>query len=412
MTMTVGELYSRVRSSFDDDVEMTAGKEAAWRPALRVSVVGDRPSAQKVQKYDAVIFYAAHRRRCSTLDVAELISEKGAGVFIICRDEHGQYELEQLRLLSDRLSLPLMEIASAECLPSLINLIYEETIAYYEPVIGISKLMQGIIRMPELYRYYGALLSRYGFSEFSEYCVAVCQLVGRDGFTTACSGTAWIPRFIEAGLSTKEYASAVLSMGYQVAVVFADADAEKAAVALQTGLDAIPESLSGEFHIYVGVSDTARGIDSLPSLFGFAARTALLHMRRGDNSLPVGYSERQLNRFMITMKDREAADALARNALKGLAEYDRQNETEYVELLRVYFRNNCSIQKTANELYIHRNSVNYALRKIESILGSSLSDIYTKVWLVLVLGFSELSGDDYPYTGRRSGGGTERKRTR
>ena len=43
------------------------------------------------------------------------------------------------------------------------------------------------------------------------------------------------------------------------------------------------------------------------------------------------------------------------------------------------------------ELFVHRNSVNYALRKIESITKVSLSDINIKVELLLALRLYEIS---------------------
>lgn len=394
MAMTAGELFRRVSESFEYDLEITAGKDFTELPVLRVTVVEDRTSAEKVQKHDAVIFHTTRHRKCSILDAAELLSVNGACALIISRDEYSAYELEQLRLLSDRLSMPLMEVGSADCLPALISLVYEEIIRFYEPVISVSKLLQEIIAMPELYRYYGGILTQYGFAEYSDYCVAVCHFVGKGGFSDACSGMTSVIRHIENGLTMQDSSAAILDMGYQVAVVFADTDADSAIAVLKQGLSAIPQELGDGYSIYIGVSYRANGIVSLPVLFDYAAKTAIIQMCRGKDRCPLSYSEQRLNRFMISLKDREAINFLVQETLNKLAEYDRQNDTDYISLLRAYFRNNCSLQNTAKELFVHRNSVNYALRKIERIMECSLSDINTKAELLLVLGFSELS-DDY-----------------
>lgn len=51
-----------------------------------------------------------------------------------------------------------------------------------------------------------------------------------------------------------------------------------------------------------------------------------------------------------------------------LAEYDRENNTEYLRTLIAYLQNNCSISASANALFIHRNSLQYRIKKIEELL--------------------------------------------
>ena len=70
--------------------------------------------------------------------------------------------------------------------------------------------------------------------------------------------------------------------------------------------------------------------------------------------------------------------------------YDELNKTEYVEFLKVYFKEAGSVINTADALYLHRNTVNYKLRKIEEILNCDLTDFDTKVELYLALKLSEL----------------------
>lgn len=56
-----------------------------------------------------------------------------------------------------------------------------------------------------------------------------------------------------------------------------------------------------------------------------------------------------------------------------LLEYDRENNTEYLATLVSYLQNNCSISATANALYIHRNSLQYRIKKIEELLDIKIA---------------------------------------
>lgn len=402
MAVLTGELYRSVCMSFDHELLLTAGDNSADIPVLRLTVIGDRASAERIRKYDAVIFHAENHKKCSILDAAEALNANGACAMLISSQDYGVYELEQLRILCASLSLPLVEIQSTDYLPALINLINEKMNGLYEESLEIGELLLGVIRMPEYYgdygyygyySYYGELLAEHGFYEYSDYCVAVFQFVSRRDAFGSRKDVVNASRYIETGLGMKA-AAAVLPMGFQVAVVFADVDTDDVVRALRRGLDAVPDDITSEYSIYIGVSDRARGIDCVPALLNLAAKTALMQQRRGNEGCPVRYSEHNLNKFMVSLKDSETIESLINDTLLQLAEYDRKNDTDYINFLKVYFRNNCSLQRTAKELYIHRNSVNYALRKIESIIGRSLSDINTKAELILGLGFLELSRDE------------------
>ncbi|MCM1467248.1 MAG: helix-turn-helix domain-containing protein [Alistipes sp.] len=79
--------------------------------------------------------------------------------------------------------------------------------------------------------------------------------------------------------------------------------------------------------------------------------------------------------------------------LKKLEEYDHANGTFLCETLISYYMNGFSMVKAAEELYIHRNSLQYRLNKIEELLGIELDDymeyldlincILVKKWMFL-----------------------------
>ncbi len=62
------------------------------------------------------------------------------------------------------------------------------------------------------------------------------------------------------------------------------------------------------------------------------------------------------------------------NKLDKLEEYDHANGTFLVETLVAYYMNGFNTVKTAESLFIHRNSLVYRLRKIEDLLETELTD--------------------------------------
>ena len=59
---------------------------------------------------------------------------------------------------------------------------------------------------------------------------------------------------------------------------------------------------------------------------------------------------------------------LAHDILLPLIQYDTENHTNYYQILQAYFRNNFNIQKTAKELFIHRNTLSYRLQHLKELL--------------------------------------------
>lgn len=71
--------------------------------------------------------------------------------------------------------------------------------------------------------------------------------------------------------------------------------------------------------------------------------------------------------------------------LKDLFEHDREFRTDYVKVLKAYLENKCNIADTVRELYMHRNTFIYKLKRIKEIMGTDLNDKDERLLLMLLL---------------------------
>ena len=55
------------------------------------------------------------------------------------------------------------------------------------------------------------------------------------------------------------------------------------------------------------------------------------------------------------------------------------------DVLKKYLQNNGSVNDTANQMYVHRNTINYKLKKIEEILDVDLSSLDFRIHATLGL---------------------------
>ncbi|MBQ0065554.1 MAG: helix-turn-helix domain-containing protein [Firmicutes bacterium] len=68
-------------------------------------------------------------------------------------------------------------------------------------------------------------------------------------------------------------------------------------------------------------------------------------------------------------------DFLIHPMIKTLSNYDALNNTNFIQILKTYILSGGNSKKTAELLYMHRNTLLYKLEKIESILNIKLSDL-------------------------------------
>ncbi|MGI8649795.1 MAG: PucR family transcriptional regulator [Rubrobacter sp.] len=92
---------------------------------------------------------------------------------------------------------------------------------------------------------------------------------------------------------------------------------------------------------------------------------------------------KDLDRLLGVLGGSEALDGFAA-LISPLEGYDREHNSDLVKTLRVYFESNANASEAAQRLYLHRNSLNYRLLRVQSITG--LDPGAPKTRLVLQLG--------------------------
>lgn len=63
--------------------------------------------------------------------------------------------------------------------------------------------------------------------------------------------------------------------------------------------------------------------------------------------------------------------------------YDKENQTDYVQILKTYFENECSSIQTAEALYFHKNTMTCKLNKIKEILGYDIAKNENRVKIMI-----------------------------
>jgi len=108
--------------------------------------------------------------------------------------------------------------------------------------------------------------------------------------------------------------------------------------------------------------------------FNLAINTIDFGLRRNPNKTSFYYENYIVEHLLNGYTSAEALKDFCHPSILTLIDYDSQNGTCYYQSLKAYIDNLKKPGRSAESLYIHRNTLNYRIRKIEEIMDVDLSD--------------------------------------
>ncbi|WP_217586360.1 PucR family transcriptional regulator [Lentibacillus saliphilus] len=103
------------------------------------------------------------------------------------------------------------------------------------------------------------------------------------------------------------------------------------------------------------------------------ARSALdMGRQQKGQGQRVHYEDTQLNRLMLSLAHHDEIQDIMFTTISPLIEYDREREANLIQTFNVYANQNSNVSRSARLLNLHRQSLLYRLRKIETLTGLSL----------------------------------------
>lgn len=133
--------------------------------------------------------------------------------------------------------------------------------------------------------------------------------------------------------------------------------------------------------LYVVVSKTNNKLKSLPKTYQIVLRMLRLAVR--TDMTPMFYDRLEVKKLILAVDDISLLESIYNENLKKLEVYDRDNGTDYMSFLRLYLKYDGSVQRVAQETFVHRNTINYQLAKIKKILGNSLKTFEERFKIIL-----------------------------
>ncbi|MGM0922091.1 MAG: PucR family transcriptional regulator [Bacillota bacterium] len=101
--------------------------------------------------------------------------------------------------------------------------------------------------------------------------------------------------------------------------------------------------------------------------------------------LPFIYSKLGIFRYLETISKHHGMTGYNNKNLQILQKKDQESQTKLLQTLEIYLLNNCRIKPTAEQLFIHTNTLKYRINQIADLTSIDFDDFHTRIQLYIDL---------------------------
>ncbi|MCI1945564.1 PucR family transcriptional regulator [Clostridium luticellarii] len=128
--------------------------------------------------------------------------------------------------------------------------------------------------------------------------------------------------------------------------------------------------------ISIGIGGVWRKLENFKRSVDRAQKALkVLGIMKNRNNI-CNYDDIGIYRLLFEMGEKQDMKIFYYDILGKLIDYDSKNSTELLQTLKVYIEENCNLVRTAQLLFVHKNTVKYRIRRIEQICNCDLRNMH------------------------------------
>lgn len=243
-------------------------------------------------------------------------------------------------------------------------------IANEEHEAGLASAFRNLIFNPVNEEAYIHTLSRRGFQQTSNYTLMVVKALKNDEVIPADK---WHEsRFeLQAVLNSIDKPMFMFVQQNTFVIVGIDFENEK----IDNYLSVLVEELKRKLYatdVYIGVSNSNLGYNGVPLCYNQALTAVKIGMQH--NKTIVHYGDTGLYKIVYSVENRKVIEEYYNSYLKSIVHHDKINNTDYLNTLECYLKNDCSVQAVSQIMNVHRNTVNYKIKFLKKNFNLSFTN--------------------------------------
>lgn len=142
-------------------------------------------------------------------------------------------------------------------------------------------------------------------------------------------------------------------------------------------------SFCKSFKWKMGLSNTFKGLAGLGNAYLQGKMALREGQQRESNELIFRYGDFRVDLICSELLKQVDVPYLIAYDVSNIAAYDEENGTNLLDTLEAYLRNERSMTRTSNNLFLHRNSVAYRIEKVKALLRCDMDNPEARIGLQL-----------------------------
>lgn len=143
-------------------------------------------------------------------------------------------------------------------------------------------------------------------------------------------------------------------------------------------LEAVMRTLENDYKMQteddsmvVGIGEKASDVTKISEAY-LRARAAMRMAYHCNDKKIVRFQDMGVKQILFTTENEEILFGYYRDTLRIVRDYDKKHHSNYEETLEQYIKCNGSIIQVAENLFTHRNTINYRINKIKELIQNQL----------------------------------------
>lgn len=378
MPIQLGRLYGNTKELYKTN--LIAGAEGLGKVVSWAHIMEDCSAVHFIRGSELILTTAmgapAQEQERWLLDFVQRLRAHHASGLIVNTGHYVKEIPPSLIRLCDELDFPLMtipwEVHLVDIVRNLCNRIFDAE----QSEESVTKAFRNALFSPGDRESYLPFLSSRGYRTDATYCVFTLQ--EKDALFADKEQAERFDALVRNKLNRLGARYHVFRHNDKFIVIFAGpADPQGYAA----GIGETFEKHYVQYDLRAGVGPLVQGLEQLHVTY----KRSLLALRFTDLSgqKTVWFEGMGLYRMILSTDDTELLREMLEETLGRLIRYDQEHQSDNMDILRLYIQNNFSVQQVSAQTYMHRNTINYRVRKIKEILGTDLESMDEKLRFLL-----------------------------
>ncbi len=376
MAIELETLYKRVT---EYDFHLLAGGRGMGSSAEWIQTVENISGVEFIEENSIV--FTSGLGLSSIEDLEELIrlqSKSRACGTVLVKGNYIQEISPDLLQYCNEHAYPLLVVNQERELAQIMRVMTHEILRSERASIELSAALKDAISFPSRTELYVPIFRNYGFLEDNTYCMVIIEPGNKETHLDKGTMVKLIKSIEKIQMSYGDKSFIINSEGTFL-LVFSNYTTERVVYITEKILALLNKMYALGFYVAVGLH--GKNITSISESYKYAEKMKRFLRNQNIKNKVYQFDKLGMYKILMSIENKEVMKGYIDDMLQPIIAYDAKHNSNLYDVLKLYLENDGSVKTISEILFLHRNSINYKIKKIEELLECDLSSLKTRTKL-------------------------------